>query len=258
MRSRSALRWTACLFVACRQAAPEAAPEADASVAIGALDAGDVAARADAGDAGATCIHPAYQSTTCLDPNGELEGEAVVGWFADHGAKVPEEYPGYLAQCREVAFGPEREPVLACTTAKFVPGPLFGNGPMGDHRELRLLAVRSRKAFEIVRLPLAFTEAMGWDGDTLFSARYAIDQAAGAVELIATPEECEAARVGVAKYHRDWAKTLVPQVAAGLPRDQITARLTQGKMDDAQLTKICRAAGRYVPGRGGRLVRAVP
>lgn len=262
-------RALACLFVvAC--SAPHDAPisspsrvEADAASLPTAappstsehFDAG--AADASASNAG-TCIHPAYQPATCIDPPGKLVAEAIVGWFADRGVKVAEGYPGYMAACHELVLGPQTEQVLVCTADDFAPGPEGANGPMGWHRDLRLLTVRNRKAFEIVRLPLGFTEANNWDADTLFIARYAIDRTAGTLDLIATAEECDGARKGVAAYHQRWADELAANDGMPPPfrRSQVNARLAQKRMDDAHLVKICKSAGHYLPVRGGHLERA--
>lgn len=207
----------------------------------------------DAGpsDGGAACIHPMYQPAACMQPDGELDGEAAVAWLADHDAKVPESYLGYNAHCRALAFGPEADAVLACTLDTFAPGPLFANGPMVYHRDLRLLTVRNGKAFELVRLPLAFTEALQWD-NTLFAARYALDAAAGTVDLVISPEECASVRKSVGEYHQAWVTQIVGQV----PASQIEARKAQARLDDARLVATCKAAGHYVPTRGGHLVRA--
>lgn len=211
---------------------------------------------ADGGAGG--CVHPAYQPGTCLNADGPLEDEAILGWFADRGVKVAEGYPGYGARCREHAFGPEGVSVLVCTTDTFVPGPLFANGPMGWHRDLRVLDVRNRRALELLRLPLALSEALHWNEETLFAARYEIDTAAGAVDLVVDAEDCERGRQGVAKYHDDWVATLGESMKGSgqTQRDQIAARKAQGRMDVAQVGKICRAAGHYVAVRGGRLERA--
>lgn len=219
------------------------------------------AGAADAGalDAGArSCVHPAYQPNTCLNAEGELEDEAIVGWFSDRGVKVKEGFPGYAAHCRELPFGPEADPVLVCTTDDFVPGPQFGNGPLGYHRDLRVLGVRNRKAFELLRLPLALTEALHWDDGTLFAARYEVDAAAGTVDLVIDADECELGRKGVAAYHQDWVDTLAESMkgAGQAQRDQVAARKAQGRMDDARISKTCSAAGHYAPIRGGRLERA--
>ena len=202
-------------------------------------------------------MHPAHQTTTCLNPDGDLEDEAIVGWFSDRGVKVKEGFPGYGARCREDAFGGEADRVLVCTDDVFVPGPLFGNGPMGYHRQLRVLGVRNRKPFELLRLPLALTEALGWGGETLFSARYEVDPGAGTVDLVIDAEDCARGRKGVAAYHQEWGETLGESMkGSSQQREQVAARKAQGRMDDAQITKICAAAGRYEPVRGGRLERA--
>lgn len=200
-------------------------------------------------------MHPAYQPTTCMTPLGELEAEGIRAWFAARGVNVTEGYPGLDAHCRALSFGPAATPALACTTEAFAPGPLGGNGPIGWHRDLRLLGVRERRAFELVRLPLAFTEARQWGPETLFTARYTIDAAAGTVDLVVSPEECASAREGVAKYHQGWVDQLTG-LKTGIDPQQVTARKAQARLDLAHLDKICRAAGRYVSGRGGRLERA--
>jgi hypothetical protein len=223
--------------------------------------AGAVAIAVDAG-AGGACVHPAYQPTTCMVPLGELEGEAIRGWFAARGVKVAETYPGYDAHCREVSFGPGATPALVCTIDTFAPGPLGGNGPMAWHRDLRLLSVRNRQAFELLRLPIAFTEALHWGQETLFAASYTVDTAAGTVDLLATPEECARAREGVAKYHQGWADQIAGSGSvrrlsgASFEAEQVAARRAQAQLDLAHLDKICKAVGHYVPGRGGRLERA--
>jgi hypothetical protein len=214
-----------------------------------------------AGDAGA-CTHPAYQPATCINAVGELTNEAARAWFTERGVKVAAEYPGHIAQCHELVFGAENDHVLACTVDTAAPGPMGFDGPIAYHRDLRVVTVRNHKAFEIVRLPVALSEAMHWDEETLFAARYEIDAAAGTVDLQVSTEECEAGRVGVHGYHQQWADQITDPDAkskstdAASMRMHVKARLAQMRLDDARIVATCSAVGHYALARGGRLERA--
>lgn len=195
-----------------------------------------------------------------MNRSGEMTIEDVHTWFLDRGVTVAASYPGHTAQCQELAFGVDRDQVLACTVDTAAPGPMGFNGPIAYHRDLRVLTVRNGKAFEMLRLPLALSEAMHWDEETLFAARYEIDADAGSVALHATPEECKGGRAGVKDYHQKWADQLEPDPEqkrpdAALMRSHVKARLAQMRLDDARIVATCNAAGHYLPVRGGRLER---
>ena len=193
--------------------------------------------------------------------DGELDEAAVIAWFADRGVKVSAGKLGLESRCHEVTFGPEAAPTLICTESRVAIGPYGAEAsPIMQVRNVRVLDVRNHQAFERVRLPLALSEAGNWGDATLFSARYAVDAARGAIQLEASAADCEAGRRGVVAYHQGWIDSMTarPSMPAETLRLQRDVRTTQGRLDAAWVQATCKAAGEYVPTRGGRLARAQP
>ncbi len=201
----------------------------------------------------APCVHPAYQPTLCLNADGPLDEAASHAWFGAHGATVDSSFPGYPARCTEIRFGAvpggqaDAIPTLACTVDEMALGPLGGNGPIGTHRDLRILGVRDGKVFEFGRFPIALSEAGHWDGETLFAAHYAIDPATSTVTLTVPAEDCAAGRKGVTTYHTDWIAPVADQP------ELVNARRAQIRLDLLRINRTCKAAGTYTLAKNGRL-----
>jgi hypothetical protein len=91
--------------------------------------------------------------------------------------------------------------------------------------------------------------------EMLFAARFTVDAAAGTIDVVATPDECEAA-LGMLKPY--WfAQNEELRANDGLPplmKRQLTAANDLERRSDAErISATCRAAGHYVLGRDGRL-----
>lgn len=206
-----------------------------------------------AAPAATPCVHPAYQPTLCLNADGPLDEAASHAWFGAHGATVDSSFPGSPARCTEIRFGGSSTPVadslptLACTVDDLALGPLGANGPIGTHRDLRILGVRDGKVFEFGRFPIALSEAGHWDGETLFAAHYAIDAAASTVTLTVPAEDCAAGRKGVTTYHTDWIAPVADQ------SELVNARRAQIRLDLLRIDRTCKAAGTYTLAKNGRL-----
>lgn len=255
--------------------AGSAAPSAQADVAdaASAVTVGDAAVDGDAGailvDGGgeAECVHAQYQPAACMTPVGALADDDVKAWFSARGvALVKDRLPGnmleYDPHCTAVELGPDAKPALVCTSDRFVLGPAGADGPIMYHRSLHVLGVRDRRPVELLRLPLAISEAGHWADETLFAARYTVDAPGGAVELIVGPEECASAREGVAAYHTQWIAQIVGEGilrsggGAAAERAQVDARRAAIRSDQAHIAASCKATGRYVMTSGGTLRRA--
>jgi hypothetical protein len=201
----------------------------------------------------APCEEVVLQPGACAPARGDLTDDALHAWFDARGVKVE---PAAYEACHEIAFGPQAEHALVCTS---ITGLVFDKalgiaGPFERRRDVAIVAVRQKRTVELVRLPLDFSDV----SLLLFSARYVVDAAAGTLDLQISPEECGAARTALGPHWDGEIRALRDNdsIEAAFKRQLVRATEVERTSDLQRINATCSAAGHYVPGADVRLTRS--
>ncbi|CAN5532822.1 hypothetical protein BH09MYX1_BH09MYX1_38580 [soil metagenome] len=228
---------------------------ADAAAAAAFGPSADAGPPIDDSTLAAPCAATAFNPAFCAPELGELDDDAIVLWFETRGVKV--DSFTYEA-CHEVLLGHEAEHALVCTSTLPIAfdKTLGMAGPIERLRDVGVVTVRNKQLFELVRLPLAFGD-LGLS-ELLFSADYSVDASAVTFDLEAPAEQCLHARAALVPYWDDEVKKLRDNegIPKGFKSVLIHATQVERASDITRINLICGAAGHYVVGQGGHLVKA--
>jgi hypothetical protein len=163
-------------------------------------------------------------------------------------------------RCRETVFGPEQERVLVCIdmTPVAIDLELGIVGPAEHRYDLEVVATQGKRRVELLRLPFAFGMAstdLSTTSELLFGARYAIDAAAGTLDMELSPTECAAALAMLEPYWRAQSAELrAGSNRSRAFREQLARANDRERRSDAErISATCRSAGRYTRTRDGRM-----